>query len=51
MWICHLGISLQEIDSEELVNSRASEVHNLDSIDDIISKLPEMFEEMVVFQE
>jgi hypothetical protein len=46
-WIRHLGISLQEIDSEELVNSRALGVHNVDSIDDIISRYPEIFEETV----
>jgi hypothetical protein len=28
-WICNLSISLQEIDSEEFVNSRALEVHNV----------------------
>jgi hypothetical protein len=47
IWIRHLGISLQEIDSEELVNSRTSKVHNVDCIDDMISRYPEIFEETV----
>jgi hypothetical protein len=47
MWIRHLGISLEEIDSEELLNSRALGVHNVDCIDNIISRYPEIFEEIV----
>jgi hypothetical protein len=51
IWIRHLGISLQEIDSERLVNSSASGVHKVDCIDGIISRYPEIFEETVIFQE
>jgi hypothetical protein len=34
----------KKIDSEELVNSRASEVPNVGCIDDIITRYPEIFE-------
>jgi hypothetical protein len=36
--IRHLGISLQQIDSEQLGFSRASGVHKVNCIDDIISR-------------
>jgi hypothetical protein len=47
IWIHHLGISFQETDSEQLVNSRASGVLKVDFIDDIISRYSENFQETV----